>query len=202
VHGRSFRRICTSAAASSAPADIASAQSAADAGAHTLQLYNTMARARQPFEPRSGNAVSMYVCGVTVYDLSHIGHARVYVAFDVLFRLLTHLGYEVDYVRNFTDIDDKIIKRAAERDEDPLALSARFIDEFHRDMAALGCLPPTCEPKATDHVGDMVDTIERIIANGHAYVAENDVFFDVKSLEGYGRLSRHQLDSSVEGVHD
>ena len=200
-NGRAIRGVVT--AASAAAADTADAQSATDAPARTLQLYNTMARTRQPFSPRpdNGNAVSMYVCGVTVYDYSHIGHARVYVAFDLLFRLLQHIGYNVDYVRNFTDIDDKIIKRAAEQNEDALALSSRFIGEFHRDMAALGCLPPTREPKATDHVADMVETIERIIANGHAYVADGDVFFDVKSLSGYGRLSRHQLDSSMEGAH-
>ena len=200
-NGRGLRSVAT--AASAAAADTADAQSATDAPARTLQLYNTMARAQQPFSPRpdNGNAVSMYVCGVTVYDYSHIGHARVYVAFDLLFRLLQHIGYDVDYVRNFTDIDDKIIKRAAEQNEDALALSSRFIDEFNRDMAALGCLPPTREPKATDHVADMVETIERIIANGHAYVADGDVFFDVKSLSGYGRLSRHQLDSSMEGAH-
>ena len=200
--GYLFAAAAAAAADVSAAADTADAQPGLHARAHALQLYNTMARTRQPFKPRpgNGNAVSLYVCGVTVYDFSHVGHARVYVAFDVLFRLLTHLGYDVTYVRNFTDIDDKIIQRAAEKGEDPISLSARFAEEFHRDMAALGCLPPTREPKATDHVGDMVETIERIIANGHAYVAGEDVFFDVKSLDGYGRLSKLQLDSGVEGA--
>eukprot|EP00775_Hariotina_reticulata_P013671 gene13671-13793_t len=137
-----------------------------------------------------GDKLQMYVCGVTVYDFSHIGHARVYVAFDVLYRLLRHLQYDVQYVRNFTDIDDKIINRAAEAGEDPLQLSARFIEEFHKDMLELGCLTPTVEPKATDFIPEMVATISRIIDNGHAYVLpDGDVFFDVASLPGYGRLS-------------
>ena len=143
----------------------------------------------------------MYVCGVTVYDLSHIGHARAYVAFDVLVRVLTHLGYSVDYVRNFTDIDDKIIARAAQNGEEPLALSARFIDEFTADMDALGCQPPSREPKATEHVSDMVSTIERIISNGHGYAVDGgDVFFDVMSIEGYGRLSGQVLEDNVAGA--
>lgn len=161
-----------------------------------------MARERQPFTPRAGagNAVSMYVCGVTVYDLSHIGHARVYVAFDVLYRVLRHLGYDVQYVRNFTDIDDKIIRRAAESGEDPLALSARYIEEFRRDMLALGCDAPSAEPKATEHVADMVATVQRIIDNGCAYAVGGDVFFSVQAVEGYGRLSGQKLDASLAGA--
>eukprot|EP00879_Flechtneria_rotunda_P020164 GHRR01021205.1.p1 GENE.GHRR01021205.1~~GHRR01021205.1.p1 ORF type:complete len:310 (+),score=97.55 GHRR01021205.1:308-1237(+) len=158
----------------------------------SFQIHNTMTRCKEHFQPRPdmGDKVQMYVCGVTVYDYSHIGHARVYVAFDVLYRLLGHLQYDVQYVRNFTDIDDKIIKRAAASGEDSLALSARFIDEFHKDMQALGCLPPTHEPKATDHIGDMVATISKIIDNGHAYVLpDGDVYFEVATLSGYGRLS-------------
>eukprot|EP00798_Chlamydomonas_sp_ICE-L_P028258 gene28258-31363_t len=152
-----------------------------------LQLYNTMARTKEVFKPREekSNKVQMYVCGVTVYDYSHIGHARVYVAFDVLYRFLCHLGYDVQYVRNFTDIDDKIITRAAENGEDPLALSRRFIEEFNVDMNLLGCLRPVLEPKATDYIPQMVEMIESIIANGHAYVAPGDpgdVFFEATSL--------------------
>ena len=206
-HSKSHRGAAAAAAAASdtsvAAVDNADAARALHPRASALQLYNTMARSRQPFTPRpgNGNRVSMYVCGVTVYDLSHVGHARVYVAFDVLYRLLTHLGYEVDYVRNFTDIDDKIIKRAAEEGEDPFSLSARYAQEFHKDMALLGVPATNARAEATDHVKDMVETIERIISNGHAYVAGADVFFDVQSLEGYGRLSKHQLDSSMEGAH-
>lgn len=143
----------------------------------------------------------MYVCGVTVYDYSHVGHARVYVAFDVLYRVLRSLGYEVKYVRNFTDIDDKIIARAAENGEDPLALSARFIEEYHKDMATLGCLPPAVEPKATDHITDMVSNIEDIIGHGFAYAVDGgDVFFDVQALDGYGKLSGHDIKNSKAGM--
>ncbi|MEW5312246.1 MAG: hypothetical protein WDW38_003893 [Sanguina aurantia] len=167
-----------------------------------LQLSNTGTRSRELFVARpelGGDKVQMYVCGVTVYDYSHIGHARVYVAFDILYRLLRHLRYDVQYVRNFTDIDDKIIARAAEKGEDALALSARFIEEFHTDMASLGCLPPTLEPKATDFIPQMVDSIQGIIANGHAYAVGGDVFFDVLSLPGYGRLSRRVQDNNRAG---
>jgi len=152
-----------------------------------------MTRTKETFttRPETPDRVQMYVCGVTVYDYSHIGHARVYTAFDVLYRLLAAgLGYDVQYVRNFTDVDDKIIARAADAGEDPLALAGRFIAEFHEDMRALGCLPPTLEPRATDFIPEMVATISRIIANGHAYAVEGgDVFFNVGSLPGYGALS-------------
>lgn len=161
-----------------------------------------MDRKQKAFTSRQNGVVSMYVCGVTVYDYSHIGHARVYVAFDVLYRVLRSIGYEVQYVRNFTDIDDKIIARAMDNGEDPLALSARFIEEFHTDMQSLGCLPPALEPKATDHIADMIDSIETIIANGYAYaVSGGDVFFDVLALEGYGKLSRHDILKSKAGAH-
>jgi cysteinyl-tRNA synthetase len=170
--------------------------------AKRLYLYNTMSRSQQLFTPRQdvGNRVSMYVCGVTVYDLSHIGHARVYVSFDVLYRLLMSLGYDVQYVRNFTDIDDKIIARAAQTGQDPMALSAQFIEEFHKDLALLECKPPTLEPKATEHVADMVDIILRIMENGSAYEVGGDVFFDIQSINGYGRLSGQKLDASLAGA--
>jgi cysteinyl-tRNA synthetase len=166
-----------------------------------LMLHDTLTRKKLPFTAREGtqNTVAMYVCGVTAYDLSHIGHARVYVAFDVLVRVLQHVGFGVQYVRNFTDIDDKIIARAAQTGEDPLALSARYIEEFHADMERLGCLSPSVEPKATEHVQDMIDNIQDIISNGHGYAIDGDVFFDVQSLEGYGKLSRHVLEESKAG---
>ena len=167
-----------------------------------LVLYNTLTRRKELFTPREdeGVKVSMYVCGVTVYDYSHIGHARVYVAFDVLYRFLRSLGYDVTYVRNFTDIDDKIIARASSSDEDPLALSRRFTTEFHKDMDALGCLRPTLEPCATDHIDDMIASIEKIISHGHGYVVEGgDVFFDVASLPAYGELSGRKPDDNRAG---
>lgn len=145
------------------------------------------------------NRVSMYVCGVTVYDFSHIGHARVYVAFDVLFRYLKALGYEVVYVRNFTDVDDKIIARANKEGEDPIQLSQRFITEFHIDMDTLGCERPSLEPRATEFVPSMIESIQRIINHGHAYVVDQDVFFDVTSLPGYGTLSGRSLNDNRAG---
>ncbi|CAL5222511.1 g4885 [Coccomyxa viridis] len=145
------------------------------------------------------NKLSMYCCGVTVYDLSHIGHARVYCCFDVLYRLLRHLGYEVQYVRNFTDIDDKIIARAAEIGEDPLQLSQRFITEFHRDMLTLNCLTPTIEPKATDYIPEMVSMIEQLVNTDHAYEADGSVWFAVETFENYGRLSGRTLEDNRAG---
>ncbi|KAL3143574.1 hypothetical protein ABBQ38_002371 [Trebouxia sp. C0009 RCD-2024] len=188
-------------AASSATTHVQPDEAKVEARSLELQLHNTMGRHKQSFRPRQsqGKNVSMYVCGVTVYDWAHIGHARVYISFDVLYRYLQHLGYNVHYVRNFTDIDDKIIARAKQADEDPLSLSRRFIGEFHKDMQALGCLPPTLEPKATDHVSDMVSTIEQIISNGHGYAVDGDVFFDVASLPGYGRLSGRAQEDNRAG---
>ncbi|KAG2482286.1 hypothetical protein HYH03_018771 [Edaphochlamys debaryana] len=167
-----------------------------------VSLYNTMSRAKEPFRPRLPDGpVSMYVCGVTVYDFSHIGHARVYVAFDVLLRFLTRAcGWPVTYVRNYTDIDDKIIARAQQNGEEPAALTERFIAAFEEDMAALNCLRPSLEPRATAYVGAMISTIQSIIANGHAYPVEGgDVFFDVASLPGYGRLSGRQQEDNRAG---
>ena len=164
-------------------------------------LHNTMKRKKEPFVPRDAeqNKVSMYVCGVTVYDYSHIGHARVYVAFDVLYRQLTRMGYDVTYCRNFTDVDDKIIKRAAENGETCDALVDRFIDAFHEDIDALGCVRPTMEPRATDHIGDITALCERLIEKGYAYSADGDVYFSVDSLPEYGSLSGRKLEDNRAG---
>jgi cysteinyl-tRNA synthetase len=145
------------------------------------------------------NRVSMYVCGVTVYDFSHIGHARAYVAFDVLYRYLKALGYEVTYIRNFTDVDDKIITRANKEGEDPTQLSQRFINEFHIDMDMLGCERPSMEPRATEFIPSMIESIQRIMDHGHAYVVDQDVYFDVTTLPGYGALSGRSLDDNRAG---
>ncbi|KAL6502098.1 hypothetical protein OROGR_027231 [Orobanche gracilis] len=128
-----------------------------------LWLYNTMSRQKELFKPKLEGKVGMYVCGVTAYDFSHIGHARVYVAFDVLYRsrYLKYLGYEVNYVRNFTDVDDKIIARANEMSEDPFNLSRRYCKEFHHDMAYLNCLPPSMEPRVSDHMPQIIDMIKQ-----------------------------------------
>ncbi|CAI7886227.1 unnamed protein product [Closterium sp. NIES-54] len=165
-----------------------------------LMLYNTMSRSKEEFVPLQAGHVGMYVCGVTVYDYSHIGHARVYVSFDVLYRYLQHMGYDVTYVRNFTDVDDKIIKRALDLGEDPLHLSRRFIKEFHADMHALGCLPPTHEPKVSDHIADIIHMIQQIVDSGAGYVVDGgDVFFDVDKAEGYGQLSGRRQEENRAG---
>ncbi|OAY66958.1 Cysteine--tRNA ligase, chloroplastic/mitochondrial, partial [Ananas comosus] len=164
-----------------------------------LHLYNTMTKQKELFRARVPGKVGMYVCGVTPYDLSHIGHARVYVTFDVLYRYLQYLGYDVCYVRNFTDIDDKIIKRANELRENPLSLSSRFCDEFLSDMAYLQCLPPSFEPRVTDHINQIINMIKQILLNGYAYVIEGDVYFLVEKFSAYGRLSGRKLEDNAPG---
>ena len=142
----------------------------------------------------------MYVCGMTVYDLCHVGHARVMVVFDVVARYLRYLGYDVNYVRNITDIDDKIIKRANENNESINDLTERYIQEMNEDSAALGVMPPDSEPKATEHIQQIINMIESLINNAHAYVgANNDVYFDVKSYKAYGALSGKQVDELRAG---
>ncbi|CAL4901145.1 unnamed protein product [Urochloa decumbens] len=165
-----------------------------------LELFNSMTKKKEPFKPRVEGKVAMYVCGVTPYDFSHIGHARAYVAFDVLYRYLKFLGYEVEYVRNFTDIDDKIIKRANERGETVTSLSSRFINEFLSDMAELQCLPPTCEPRVTDHIEHIIELITKIMENGKAYTIEGDVYFSVDSFPEYLSLSGRKLDQNQAGA--
>jgi len=167
-----------------------------------LVLYNTLTRKKEPFTPLDPANVRMYVCGPTVYDLAHIGNARPVVAFDVLFRLLRRLYGEahVTYVRNITDVDDKIINAAAENDEPIAALTARTEKAFHEDMAALGALPPTKEPRATQHIPAMIAMIERLIESGHAYAAENHVLFAVGTKADYGKLSRRDRDEMIAGA--
>lgn len=165
-----------------------------------LTLYNTLTRQKEVFKPIEPGKVSMYVCGMTVYDLCHIGHARMLTAFDVISRWLVASGYDVNYVRNITDIDDKIIKRAAERGILPEELVTETIADMHQDTAALGLLPPTHEPRATHHVDGMIHLIEKLIANGKAYPAANgDVYYAVREFEGYGKLSGKTLDSLRAG---
>ncbi|MCU0765884.1 MAG: cysteine--tRNA ligase [Gammaproteobacteria bacterium] len=155
-----------------------------------LKIYNDLTRRKDDFVPIEPGRVRMYVCGMTVYDYCHLGHARVLVVFDVVYRYLTARGYDVTYVRNVTDIDDKIIKRANENGEPFHTLTGRFIAAMHEDAAALDILPPTLEPRATEHVGEILDMIQRLIDRGHAYVAGNgDVYYAVASFDGYGRLS-------------
>lgn len=164
-----------------------------------FHLYNTMSKQKEVFKPRIEGKVGMYVCGVTSYDLSHIGHARAYVAFDVLYRYLKFLGYDVTYVRNFTDVDDKIIRRANEVGEDPKALSVRFCDEFLNDMADLHCLVPTHQPRVTEHMQQIKDMIAQIISNDCAYAVDGDVYFFVDNFPNYGLLSGRKQEDNRAG---
>jgi cysteinyl-tRNA synthetase len=165
-----------------------------------LKIYNTLAREKQVFTPMIAGKVSMYVCGMTVYDYCHLGHARVMVAFDMVSRWLTASGYDVTYVRNITDIDDKIIKRAQENNETIAQLTQRFIDAMDEDSAKLGVMRPTLEPRATDFVESMISMIAALVEKGCAYAADNgDVFYAVNSFAGYGKLSGKSLEDLRAG---
>jgi cysteinyl-tRNA synthetase len=167
-----------------------------------LRLYDTLTRDKRPFVPLDPARVRMYVCGPTVYDFAHIGNARPVIVFDVLFRLLRHaFGPDhVAYVRNITDVDDKINARAAERGIAIRELTEETYRNFKEDVAALGCLPPTVEPRATEHIAEMRTLIERLVASGNAYVAEEHVLFSVPSMPDYGRLARRSLDEMMAGA--
>jgi cysteinyl-tRNA synthetase len=167
-----------------------------------LKLYDTLKREKRVFTPLDRNNVRMYVCGPTVYDFAHIGNARPVIVFDVLFRLLRHLygDKHVTYVRNITDVDDKINARAAERGVEIRQLTEETYKNFKDDVAALGCLPPTVEPRATEHIAEMKTLIERLIASGNAYVAEDHVLFSVPSMPDYGKLSKRSLDEMIAGA--
>ncbi len=167
-----------------------------------LKLYDTLTREKRVFQPFDPSNVRMYVCGPTVYDFAHIGNARPVIVFDVLFRLVRHLyGPEhVTYVRNITDVDDKINARAAERGISIRDLTKETYANFKSDVQALGCLPPTTEPRATEHIGEMKALIERLVASNHAYIAEGHVLFDVPSMPDYGRLSKRPLDEMIAGA--
>ena len=165
-----------------------------------LKIYNTLARDKQDFIPIEPNTVRMYVCGMTVYDYCHLGHARVMVVFDMVYRWLKASGYDVTYVRNITDIDDKIIKRAAENGESIHALTQRFIDAMHQDERALGILPPDHEPRATQYVPQMLAMIGQLEKNGLAYRAtDGDVNYAVRKFDGYGKLSGKSLEDLRAG---
>ena len=166
-----------------------------------LKIYNTLSRQKEEFKPIHAGQIGMYVCGITVYDLCHIGHGRTFVAFDVVSRYLRYVGYQLKYVRNITDIEDKIIKRANENGESIETLTNRMIAEMHKDFDALGILPPDLEPRATRHIPEIIELVERLIERKHAYVADNgDVMFDVLSDKGYGVLSRQDLTQLQAGA--
>ena len=167
-----------------------------------LRLYNTLTREKDDFAPLDPKNVRMYVCGPTVYDYAHIGNARPAIVFDVLFRLLRHIYGEahVTYVRNITDVDDKINARAAEEHVSIRDLTTRTAAQYQDDVKSLGCLAPTHEPRATDYIGQMVAMNERLIASGHAYEAEGHVLFNVESKADYGRLSKRSINEMLAGA--
>jgi cysteinyl-tRNA synthetase len=167
-----------------------------------LKLYDTLTREKRVFTPIDPDRVRMYVCGPTVYDFAHIGNARPVIVFDVLYRLLRHLygADHVKYVRNITDVDDKINARAAERGIPIRELTEETYRNFKEDVAALGCLPPDVEPRATEHIEEMKTLIERLVASGHAYAAEEHVLFSVPSMPDYGQLSKRPLDEMIAGA--
>ncbi|MEK9708542.1 MAG: cysteine--tRNA ligase, partial [Alphaproteobacteria bacterium] len=168
----------------------------------TLHLHNTLTRSKQAFEPIDPANVRMYVCGPTVYDDIHIGNARPLVVFDVLARLLRqeYGAGHVTYARNITDVDDKIIDRAAENGETIDALTRRTTENFHAATAALGCLPPDVEPRATEHIAQMIALIETLVTKEHAYAAEGHVLFHVPSMPDYGKLSGRNRDEMIAGA--
>ncbi len=166
----------------------------------SLRVFNTSTGQKEEFIPLREGRVGMYVCGVTVYDYCHVGHARAAIVFDTVYRYLQHLGYEVNYVCNFTDIDDKIIKRANEENIGWQEVTEKYIQAFYEDMGQLNITPPTTEPKATDHIDGMLDMVSSLIEQGKAYEAEGDVYFSVRNFAEYGKLSGHRLDDLKAGA--
>ncbi|MBS0848916.1 cysteine--tRNA ligase [Citrobacter sp. JGM124] len=166
-----------------------------------LKIFNTLTRQKEEFKPIHAGKVGMYVCGITVYDLCHIGHGRTFISFDVVARYLRYRGYELTYVRNITDIDDKIIKRAQENGENFVSLVDRMVVEMHKDFDALNIQRPDSEPRATNHIPEIIEIVQQLLDRGHAYVADNgDVLFSVESDPNYGVLSRQDLDQLQAGA--
>lgn len=166
----------------------------------SLRVYNTLSGKKEIFEPLVPGKVGMYVCGVTVYDYCHIGHARANIVFDIIYRYLQFAGYEVNYVRNYTDVDDKIINRANERGIDSRTLAEEFIRAFDEDMASLGLALPTCQPKATEHIAQIIAIVERLIERGLAYESAGDVYYAVEKFPDYLKLSKRNMEDMRSGA--
>ncbi len=166
----------------------------------SLKIFNTLSGRKEEFVPLTQGQVRMYVCGVTVYDSSHIGHARSLLTFDIIYRYLKFLGYRVEFVRNFTDVDDKIIKRANDENVSWEAITERYIEEFCRDSELLGLLRPTTEPRATLHIAEIIALIQRLENKGLAYRVDGDVYYSVQGFSGYGKLSRKKIDELEAGA--
>jgi cysteinyl-tRNA synthetase len=166
-----------------------------------LKIYNSLTRKKEIFKPIKQHKINIYVCGVTVYDYCHLGHARTYAAFDVIIRYLRSLGYDVNYVRNITDIDDKIIKRANERNVDFNDIVNEFIIAMQEDFASIGLLSPDAAPRATEFIPQIVALIEKLISNGCAYIASNgDVYYNVRQFGDYGCLAHRDIDKLESGA--
>ena len=166
----------------------------------SLMIYNSRSREKEAFKPIEEGKIKMYVCGVTPYDYSHIGHARCYVAFDTILRYLRYSDYDVTFVRNYTDIDDKIIKRANEKGIEAVDLAAEFIEAYKEDMSALHVLQADHEPKVSETIQEIIEMVERIVENKMGYVVEGDVYFDINSMEDYGKLSGCNVDDLCSGA--
>jgi len=165
-----------------------------------VKIFNTLSNEKEEFVPLTEGQVRMYVCGVTVYDSAHLGHCRFLITFDVVYRYLRFLGFDVSYVRNFTDVDDKIIKRANDERASWEVIANRYIDEFNQDAIALGLLAPGIEPRATEHIPEMIEIINKLEQNGHAYRINGDVYYSVLSFVQYGKLSRKDIDELEAGA--
>ena len=165
-----------------------------------MQIYNSLNRRKEEFIPLEPGKIGIYACGVTVYDLCHIGHARSLVVFDVIYRYLQYRGYDVTFVRNFTDIDDKIIKRSNERGITWKTLAEQYIEEFYVDMDRLGLLKPTYEPRATDHIEEIINLVRQLEEKGLAYEVDGDVYYRLQSFKGYGKLSGKNIDDLLSGA--
>lgn len=168
-----------------------------------IKITNTLTGKKEELKPINQNNVTLYVCGVTPYDDSHVGHGRVYISFDMLYRLLTLLGYHVNYCRNFTDIDDKLLQKADTEFGDQLRyreIASRYINHYHEDMRSLGCLSPSYEPRVTDNIPEIISFIEQLINAGKAYESNGDVYFDISAFPAYGQLSKRNVDDLISGA--
>lgn len=165
-----------------------------------IRIFNTLSQKKEDFVPSDGRTVRMYVCGPTVYSSAHIGHGRAAITFDVIQRFLKRVGYKVDYARNFTDIDDKIINKSKETGIPPEEVARIYTEEYKTDMASLGIETPTYEPKVTEHISEIIELIKTIIDKNYAYQSDGDVFFSIKKFRGYGKLSRRSPDEMLAGI--
>ena len=165
-----------------------------------MKIFNTLSGKKEIFEPIEDNKIRMYVCGMTVYDDTHIGHARTFLSFDLIVRYLRSIDYEVQYIRNITDVDDKIIARAEELNISPSELTLDCINSMHNDFQALGMISPDAEPRATENIDSIISLITKLIDKGHAYVGESDVYFSTESFEEYGKLSKRKLEDMLSGA--